>query len=134
MKPIEVKIPDHKRYGEVRSNGNGDRTFRPNWKAIRSIIMISFVGFGVLTGATIWVHSQTTAQADTTKQVEILESKVDTLETEARIKQRTLNEKITWIMEQLDPTNAATKIAEINAREKVSLDDYKEKKKMDDAE
>lgn len=131
MKPLEVKIPNHRNYGEVRENGDNIKVFRPNTKSMATLLSITGTLLIAVFVASTWIYNQTTVQADTTETVKVLESKVDTLENEARIKQRSLDEKLTWIMQHLDPDGADRKIGEINAREKTQLDDYKEKKRTD---
>jgi len=114
---MQVKIPAPEKYGEITSNGNGEKIFKPNWRAISIIFGIVIICLGLLTGAMAWVIDQTNVQADTTRQVVMLEQKtkiinrkVDTLTTKVAVEQAGHSAILEAILRKVDPENADTLI------------------------
>jgi len=73
---MQLKIPQKGKFGEVRSNGNGEKVFKLNLRSISIIVTLVLIFLGGITAGTAWVIQQT----DTTKTVKKMKNQVDVIQ------------------------------------------------------
>ncbi len=75
----EIPLPSgefHKKFGEIKNNGNGTKVFRPNLKTISAIVTLSLLLLGGIAKGAIWIHGQSTGRVDTTKAITVLKDSI----------------------------------------------------------
>jgi len=134
---MEIKIPNGnlaRKFGKVNGDGNGNKTFSPNWKAVTAIIALLGFGGAVVYGATAWIIQVT----DTTKTVKILkqniEQRKDTVDSamdEIVIIQETNRTLLRGLIRELLPAQKADTIIKSSEEQEVNLIERLNKKKSE---
>ena len=134
---MEIKIPNGnlmRKFGKINGDGNGNKTFRPNWKAVTAIIALLGFGGTVIYGATVWIVQVT----DTTKTVKILkqnfEHRKDTIDSamdEIVIIQETSRTLLRGLIRELLPAQKADTIIKSSEEQETKLVERLNKKKSE---
>ena len=134
---MEIKIPNGnlmRKFGKINGDGNGNKTFKPNWKAVTAIIALLGFGSTVIYGATVWIIQQT----DTTKTVKLLkrniEQRKDTVDSamdEIVIIQETSRTLLKGLIRELLPVQKADTIIKSSEEQETKLVERLNKKKSE---